>query len=48
LVEGAKFLVDYMAVDEPRAVGLPVDIVRVSKGGAQWIQPKPECEEFKK
>jgi hypothetical protein len=44
LAEGAKFLVNYMAVEEPSAVGLPVDLVRVTKDGPQWIQRKPECD----
>jgi hypothetical protein len=34
-----------MAVEEPSAVGLPIDIVRVTKdGAAQWLQKKPECD----
>jgi len=47
LIEGAKFLVTTMALDRPTDVGLPIDILRITKDGAQWIQRKPECEEQK-
>jgi hypothetical protein len=45
LIEAAKFLVAYEIADTPAAVGPPIDVVRVNKDGAQWIQRKPECPE---
>ena len=44
LPEGARFLVKYMAIEEPRAVGPPVDLVEITKDGPQGIQRKPECD----
>lgn len=48
LVEAVKFLVTYEMVFKPAVVGPPVDVVRITKDGAQWLHKKPECEDPKK
>lgn len=47
-VEGARFMVAYEIADEPDKVGPPIDILRVTKNGHEWIQQKPNCKEAKK
>jgi hypothetical protein len=47
LEAGAEFFVNTMISSRPEDVGPPVDVVRITKGGTQWIKRKPECEEKK-
>jgi hypothetical protein len=47
LIDGVRWLVTLEAITRPQVVGMPVDLVRVDKLGAHWIQRKPECEEKK-
>ena len=32
----------------PRKVGPPIDIIKVTKDGAEWIEHKKECPEIQK
>jgi hypothetical protein len=41
-------LIEIEAADKPDFVSLPVDILRVDKSGAGWLQKKPQCPEIKK
>jgi hypothetical protein len=41
-------LIEVEASDKPDFVSLPVDILRVDKNGAEWLQKKPQCPEIKK
>jgi len=34
------------AKEKPNKVGLPIDILRITTKGAEWIQRKPECQEI--
>lgn len=47
LVEAARFLVLHQMMAKSDIVGPPIDILRITKDGARWIQRKPECEEKK-
>ncbi|HEX8707687.1 MAG TPA: hypothetical protein VF723_05450 [Pyrinomonadaceae bacterium] len=47
LVDATRFLVTLEAVDSPKEVGLPVDIIRFDKSGSHWVQRKVECEDRK-
>lgn len=38
-------LIGIEIVDRPEDVGPPIDIVRITKNGARWIQKKPECKD---
>lgn len=38
-------LIEVEAVYEPEAVGPPIDILRITKDGFEWIQEKEICEE---
>lgn len=44
LVRGAEFLVNYMIAAQPDDVGSPIDIVRRTKNGTEWICQKPSCD----
>lgn len=48
LISAASFLVSLEIFGTPQTVGPPVDILRITRTGAEWIQKKPECEEPKK
>lgn len=43
--EIAKFFVMLEVKDKGEFVGPPVDILRLTKDGAKWVQKKPECPE---
>ena len=43
IVEGVRRLVHTEIDARSEYVGPPIDIVRISKSGVQWIQRKPEC-----
>lgn len=45
LSEGVRRLIETEIAARSEYVGPPIDIVRISKSGAQWIQRKPECQE---
>jgi len=45
--ELARFLVTY-AVVTTESVGSPIDVIRISKDGANWIERKPGCQEKRK
>jgi hypothetical protein len=40
-------LIEIEAAAEPNFVSLPIDILRIDKNGAQWIQRKAECPEIR-
>src|SRR6266496_456925 len=40
LTEATRYLVAMEVVDQPRFVGPPVDVLRVTKDGACWVEPK--------
>jgi len=48
LVEAARKFVQMQIDEKVVDVGPPIDILRITKTGAKWIQKKPECEEEKK
>ena len=43
LVNGVRRLVETEIVARSEYDGPPIDILRLDKNGAQWIQKKPEC-----
>ncbi len=45
--DAVRRLIQLEIDDNEPSVGPPIDIVRITKDGAQWIQVKPECEEKK-
>ena len=45
LVEGVRQLIETEIAARSEYVGPPIDILRIDKNGAQWIQRKPECSE---
>jgi hypothetical protein len=47
LVEGARRLIETEIAARSEYVGPPVDILRIDKTGARWIQQKPECSRTK-
>ena len=46
LSEGVRWLIETEIAARSEYVGPPIDIVRISKGGVQWIQRKQECQEI--
>lgn len=46
LISGVKSLVETEIAARDEYVGAPVDILRITAKGAQWIQKKPECPEI--
>lgn len=47
-VTAVRDLVGIEISKDPSSVGPPVDILRLTKKGAEWIQKKPLCPEIKK
>ena len=43
LVNGVRRLVETEIAARSEYDGPPIDILRLDKNGAQWIQKKPEC-----
>jgi hypothetical protein len=43
LSDGVRRLIETEIAARSEYVGPPIDIVRISKSGVQWIQRKPEC-----
>jgi hypothetical protein len=43
LINGVRRLVETEIAARSEYVGPPIDILRIDKNGAQWIQKKPEC-----
>jgi len=41
--EGIRRLITLQMEAEPEHVGPPIDILRLDRTGAEWIQKKPEC-----
>jgi hypothetical protein len=48
LSAGVRRLIETEIAARSEYVGPPIDIVRISKSGAQWVQRKPECAEINK
>jgi len=48
LIDGVRRLVQTEIEARSEYVGPPIDIVRISKSGVQWIQKKPECSDIRK
>jgi hypothetical protein len=46
LVEAVRFWVMYQIADDPSTVGPPIDILRITGKGAEWVQHKKECPEI--
>jgi hypothetical protein len=46
LADNVLHLVEMEIVDQPKFVGPPVDVLRVTKDGAEWIQHKKECPDI--
>lgn len=44
--DAARWLVEMEIVSAPQSAGPPVDVVRITGEGAQWIQKKQECLEI--
>ena len=42
-VETAKFFVTLEIKDKPQFVAFPIDVLRLTKDGAEWIQKKEGC-----
>jgi hypothetical protein len=42
-VETAKFFVSLEIEDKPEFVASPIDVLRLTKDGAEWIQKKQDC-----
>lgn len=47
-IEGVRFLIMQEIAAEPDHVGPPIDILRITKDGPEWICQKPECDSKKK
>lgn len=45
-VQGIRELITLQMEAEPEHVGPPIDILRIDRMGAEWIQIKPECPEI--
>jgi hypothetical protein len=45
LSDGVRRLIETEIAARSEYVGPPIDIVRISKSGVQWIERKPECSE---
>ena len=43
IIEGIRFLVTIEATMNPDDVGLPIDLIHLSKDGVEWIQKKNQC-----
>jgi hypothetical protein len=43
---GVRTLIETEIAARSEYVGPPIDIVRISKSGVQWIERKPECQEI--
>src|SRR6185295_7706134 len=43
-VVGVERLIQMEIDDEPDDVGPPIDILRITRRGVQWIKRKPQCE----
>lgn len=41
----ANFLVQLEIADKPNTVGLPIDILRLSNKGPDWVQRKLQCKQ---
>lgn len=48
VVEGVRRLIETEIAARSEYVGPPVDILRIDKSGAQWIQKKPGCPAIEK
>lgn len=46
LSAGVRSLIETEIAARNEYVGPPIDIVRISKSGLQWIERKPECQEI--
>lgn len=46
LSAGVRRLIEAEIAARSEYVGPPIDIVRISKSGAQWVERKPECAEI--
>ena len=44
IVEGVRRLIETEIAARSEYVGPPIDILRIDKTGARWIQRKPECK----
>lgn len=47
LSEGVRRLIETEIAARSEYVGPPIDIVRITRSGAHWVQRKPECGEIK-
>jgi hypothetical protein len=47
-VKAVRTLISIEIADKPNDVGPPIDVLHITKRGAEWIQKKPECTEKKK
>lgn len=47
-IAGVRTLIDIMESTDPVDVGGPIDILRLSRKGAEWIQHKQECPDIEK
>jgi len=45
LSDGVRRLIETEIAARNEYVGPPIDIVRITKSGVQWIERKPECQE---
>ena len=48
IVEGIRSLIELEIAAEPAHTGGPIDILRITKDGAEWIQRKQECPDIDK
>jgi hypothetical protein len=46
LVDAVRKLIEMEIENDPAHVGPPIDILRLDRNGAQWIQKKSECPEI--
>lgn len=46
IVEGVRRLIETEIAARSEYVGPPVDILRIDRAGARWIQKKPECSDL--
>lgn len=44
--EGIRLLIDLEIKEAPEVVGPPIDILRIGRRGAEWIQKKAVCKEI--
>jgi hypothetical protein len=45
LIEGVRHLIETEIAARSEYVGPPIDLLRIDKNGARWIQRKPQCGE---